>query len=102
MRYQKFPPFKDLKPFIECYFVWEGEAAEQMEVQSPPNCFCAMVFKTYYLFGSYVMFISEDIRFKPSLLLRASSGSPLSADLNAMFTFRELYTGGIFTRNFNS
>jgi methylphosphotriester-DNA--protein-cysteine methyltransferase len=44
MRYQKFKPDPILAPFIECYFIWEGEAQERLEVQSPPNCFCAIVF----------------------------------------------------------
>src|SRR3990170_1579171 len=44
MRYLKFKPAKSLTPFIECYFIWEGEAPEQIEVQSPPNCFGAIVF----------------------------------------------------------
>lgn len=43
--------------------------------------------QTYYLFGSYVMFLSEDIRFKPSLLMRGTQGSPLSFDVNTSFTF---------------
>ncbi len=54
----------------------------------------------YYLFGSYVLFLSEDIRFKPSVLLRGTQGSPFSADINASFNIREFYTAGIFTRNF--
>ena len=44
MRYQKFTPATELTPFIECYFVWEGEAKESLDVQSPPNVFNAMVF----------------------------------------------------------
>lgn len=56
----------------------------------------------YYLFGSYVWFLSETVRFKPSLLLRGSAGAPISADVNASFTFREHYSAGIFTRNFKT
>src|SRR5687768_2311109 len=44
MRYLKFKPAELLTQFIECYFIWEGEAHEQIEVQSPPNCFGAIVF----------------------------------------------------------
>jgi AraC-like DNA-binding protein len=44
MRYQKFEPAPELFPFVECYFVWEGEAKESFDVQSPPNSFNAMVF----------------------------------------------------------
>lgn len=43
MRYQKFTPVVALSPFIECYFVWEGEVVERTQVQSPPNCFGAIV-----------------------------------------------------------
>ena len=58
--------------------------------------------RTYYLFGSYVFFISEDIRFKPAVLMRAAANIPVSYDLNASMTFKERYTGGIFTRNFST
>lgn len=58
--------------------------------------------QAYYLFGSYAWLFNENIRFKPSVLMRATQGSPLSYDLNATFTFKEMYTGGIFTRNFNT
>ncbi len=58
--------------------------------------------QNYYLFGSYVFFLSEGVRFKPSVLLRGTKGSPYSADLNASFNFKELYTAGVFTRNFQT
>lgn len=58
--------------------------------------------QTYYLFGSYAWLIAENIRFKPSVLTRYTSGSPLSYDLNASFVFQDKYTGGVFTRNFNT
>lgn len=58
--------------------------------------------QTYYLFGSYAWLLNENIRFKPSVLMRATAGSPLSYDVNASMTFREKYTGGLFTRNFNT
>ena len=44
MRYQKFQPVSELKPFVECYFIWEGNAHSGLQVQSPPNAFCSMVF----------------------------------------------------------
>jgi AraC-like DNA-binding protein len=44
MRYVKYPPSKELLPFVECFYVWEGEATQEMKVQSPPNCFTAIVF----------------------------------------------------------
>ena len=58
--------------------------------------------QNYYLFGSYVMFISPTVRFKPSVMLRGTHGAPLSMDLNASINFKEFYTAGIFTRNFKS
>jgi AraC-like DNA-binding protein len=44
MRYQKFRPVDVLLPFVECYFIWEGEATEGMVVQSPPNSYTSIVF----------------------------------------------------------
>jgi AraC-like DNA-binding protein len=44
MRYQKFSPVPSLRSFVECYFVWEGEAPEGLKVQSPPNAFSSMIF----------------------------------------------------------
>ena len=58
--------------------------------------------QNYYLFGSYVIFVSQNVRFKPSLLLRGTQGSPFSADINASFNFKEFYTAGLFTRNFKT
>ncbi|MCE2934529.1 MAG: type IX secretion system membrane protein PorP/SprF [Cyclobacteriaceae bacterium] len=55
-----------------------------------------------YLFGQYTFFINEDWRFKPSTLLRTTSGAPASVDLNATFNFQELYSAGLFTRNFKT
>lgn len=58
--------------------------------------------QTFYLFGSYAWLLNENIRFKPSVLMRGTQGSPMSFDVNATFTFKEMYTGGLFTRNFNT
>jgi len=55
-----------------------------------------------YLFGQYTLFVNEDWRFKPSTLLRATGGAPASVDLNATFNFQELYSAGLFTRNFKT
>ncbi|HEY5825874.1 MAG TPA: type IX secretion system membrane protein PorP/SprF [Cyclobacteriaceae bacterium] len=56
----------------------------------------------FYLFGSYVFYLNERLRFKPSALLRGVKGSPLSTDLNFNIIVDGNYTGGIFTRNFNT
>jgi AraC-like DNA-binding protein len=53
MRYQKFAPTPELFPFVECYFVWEGEAKESLDVQSPPNSFNAIVFNYADLYEAY-------------------------------------------------
>ena len=55
-----------------------------------------------YLYGSYKFYVSERVQFKPSALLRYTSGTPLSPDINANFIINQLYTAGIFTRNFNT
>lgn len=44
MNYRKIVPSKPLTAFVECYFAWEGEAIEELEVQTPPNCKGAIVF----------------------------------------------------------
>ena len=56
----------------------------------------------YYLFGSYVFYLSERIRLKPSVLLKGVKGSPLSTDLNFNVNIDANYTAGVFTRNFNA
>jgi len=58
--------------------------------------------QNYYLFGSYMFMLSEKIRFKPSTLLKATAGNPLSVDLNANFSYIDKYSAGIFTRNLNT
>lgn len=46
MFYQKFQPAPYLRPFVECYFVWESAAAPggELSVESPPTGFGSMVF----------------------------------------------------------
>jgi type IX secretion system PorP/SprF family membrane protein len=56
----------------------------------------------YYLMGSYLFFISERIRFKPSALAKIVSGAPASMDLNASLIIHENYQAGALTRNFNT
>lgn len=58
--------------------------------------------QTYYLFGSYAWLLNETIRFKPSVLMRGTQGSPLSFDVNATITLKEVFTAGLFTRNFST
>lgn len=56
----------------------------------------------FYGMASYIVFINDRIRFKPSVLLKYVQGNPLSADLNAMINIDERYGVGAFTRNFNT
>ncbi|MFM8914459.1 MAG: type IX secretion system membrane protein PorP/SprF, partial [Flammeovirgaceae bacterium] len=58
--------------------------------------------QNYYLFGSYLFNLNERIEFKPSALLRFTSGSTPAADINANFTFNRLYTAGLLLRNLNT
>lgn len=43
MRYKKYRPAKVLQDFVECYFVWEGETKNPLEIESPPNALCSLV-----------------------------------------------------------
>ncbi len=46
-------------------------------------------FRHYFLMGGYVMDLTQDLKFKPSFMLRAVEGAPLSLDLNANFLLRD-------------
>jgi len=39
---------------------------------------------------------------KPSVLLKAATGSPLSTDLNVNFIIDRNYSAGLYTRSFNT
>jgi type IX secretion system PorP/SprF family membrane protein len=58
--------------------------------------------KHFYVMGSYLIFLSERIRLKPSVLLKTVSGSPASVDLNAALIFHENYQVGVLTRDFST
>lgn len=47
-----------------------------------------------YLMGGYVFDLSESVKFKPALLLKAVSGAPLSADISGNFLINEKLTLG--------
>lgn len=50
---------------------------------------------SYYLTGGYVFDLSETTKLKPSVLLKATNGAPLSFDISANFLFNEtLWLGG--------
>jgi type IX secretion system PorP/SprF family membrane protein len=48
----------------------------------------------YYFIGGYVFDISNNVKFKPSVLVKAVSGSPLSTDFSANFLLKEKLTLG--------
>lgn len=56
----------------------------------------------FYAMGSYLVFINDRLRFRPSVLAKVVSGSPASIDLNAALILYENYTAGILTRNFST
>lgn len=56
----------------------------------------------YYLMGSYVYYLNDKIRFKPSVLFRGVSGAPASVDLAFNVNLNAIHTAGVFTRNFNT
>lgn len=59
---------------------------------------------TQHIYGmaSYIFFLNERIRLKPSALLKYVPENPLSVDLNAVLNIDERYGVGAFTRNFNT
>lgn len=58
--------------------------------------------QNFYFFGSYSFYLNERIQFKPSVLLRATGGTPASVDLNANLVLGQRYTAGVFTRSANT
>lgn len=49
---------------------------------------------SYYITGGYVFELSENTKFKPAALLKATNGAPLSFDLTANFLFFEKFWAG--------
>jgi type IX secretion system PorP/SprF family membrane protein len=56
----------------------------------------------YYLFASYIFFVSEKVVFKPATLLKATNGNPLSVDVNLNLILNRNYLVGAYTRNLNT
>jgi type IX secretion system PorP/SprF family membrane protein len=48
----------------------------------------------YYLMGGYVFDLSDNLKFKPSVLVKAVSGSPWTGDVSANFLIQEKFTLG--------
>ncbi|GHM99756.1 membrane protein [Cytophagales bacterium WSM2-2] len=58
--------------------------------------------RTYYLYGSYMIFLNERVRLRPAALLHTSDKFKGAVDLTANLQIEEFYSAGIFTRNFNT
>jgi type IX secretion system PorP/SprF family membrane protein len=56
----------------------------------------------YYLMAGSVHYLNEQIRLKPSILLRGVTGAPVSADIAMNLNINAIHTAGVFTRNFNT
>jgi type IX secretion system PorP/SprF family membrane protein len=56
----------------------------------------------YYLFGVFTHNFNERLMLKPALLLKGTSGAPLSVDVNVNVVIDQNYTLGILTRNLNT
>lgn len=56
----------------------------------------------YYVIGSYVYHISARLNLVPTILLKATQGNPVSADVNVNVAIDDMITAGICTRNFGS
>jgi type IX secretion system PorP/SprF family membrane protein len=55
---------------------------------------------SYYATGGYVFDIGDNTKFKPSVLLKATNGAPLSFDISANFLFLEkFWLGGSYRVN---
>ena len=62
--------------------------------------FKAVERQSYYLTGGYVFDLSENVKFKPAALLKATNGAPLSFDVTANFLFNEVFwVGGAYRVN---
>ena len=53
----------------------------------------------YFLIGGYVFDLGPDVKFRPSFLVKAVEGAPISLDLSAMFLLREKLWLGAAYRN---
>lgn len=49
---------------------------------------------TYYFIGGYVFNLSENVKFKPSVLYKMEMGTPFQTDFSANFLFNEKFTLG--------
>lgn len=52
----------------------------------------------YYLISGYVFDLNDNLKFKPTVLFKMLSGTPLQADLSANFLIHETFTLGVAYR----
>lgn len=57
---------------------------------------------TYFFTTGAVFSLSDGVKFKPSFLLKVTSGAPIQADLNTNFLFREVLWLGVSLRSLSS
>jgi type IX secretion system PorP/SprF family membrane protein len=72
-------------------------------VDSASNAFEANLYQQhFYAAVAYVFYLSERLRLKPSVLVKAVKGAPVSIDYQANVILDEKYILGLYARNFNS
>jgi type IX secretion system PorP/SprF family membrane protein len=72
-------------------------------IDSASNAFEANLYKQhFYATASYVFYLTERVRLKPSILIKAVKGAPVSIDYQANVVLDEKYIIGLYTRNLNS
>jgi type IX secretion system PorP/SprF family membrane protein len=57
---------------------------------------------TYFLSSGIVLKLSDEVKWKPSTLIKYTSGAPVQVDLNSNFLFKEVLWLGASLRNFSS
>jgi type IX secretion system PorP/SprF family membrane protein len=58
--------------------------------------------QSFFLIGGYVHDLTNDIKFKPTMLLKATFGAPLEADISANFLLKEKFWLGAMYRTGDS
>lgn len=56
----------------------------------------------YFISSGYVFDLSQDLKFKPNILVKAVNNAPVEFDLNANFLIKELIWLGVSWRSFDS
>jgi type IX secretion system PorP/SprF family membrane protein len=57
---------------------------------------------TFYLMGGHIFKLNESLDFKPAVLVKAVSGSPVQADISANFQMYKKFTAGLAYRTNSS